>query len=104
MRKGSLSSAALGVNAEAKPACGGGRRLKPPIKDTGVALGCYVSALRGDQTDAPTLIAAGKILTRVPRYATLPSCAARHDKIKRTGTDLEAGTHWWHAPWFNWDE
>jgi len=33
LRKGSLSPAAdLGVNAEAKPACGGGRRLKPPIQ------------------------------------------------------------------------
>ena len=90
----------LGVNAEAKPACGGGRRLKPPVKDTAVAHGCYVSARRANRTDDRTLIAAGKLLTRVSRHATLPSRTARHGKMKRTGTDLEAGNHAQRLRWF----
>jgi hypothetical protein len=35
-------------------------------------VGCYVLALRADGTAARPIIAAGKILTRVPRYGTLP--------------------------------
>jgi hypothetical protein len=36
----------------------------------------------------------------VSRYATLPSCNARHDKIKRTGTALEAEKHGQCLGWF----
>jgi len=61
LRKGSLSpAAALGVNAEAKPACGGGRRLKPSIQacrnvgnDKGVAAGLLRFSLSGWPPGAP---------------------------------------------------
>jgi hypothetical protein len=67
----------------------------------GVARGLLRFSPSGWTKDGLTLIVAGKILTPLPLYATLPSCAARHGKIIRTGTDLEAGKPGERPPWFH---
>jgi hypothetical protein len=67
-----------------------GRGTGLPVTQ-GVARGLLRFRPSGWTKDGLTLIAAGKTLTRLSLYATLPSCTARHGKIIRTITDLEAG-------------
>jgi len=82
---------------EAKPACGGGsppRRAGEACRHAGNAKPVAPVLSRfspsGRPRGRPPLLAAGKTMTRVSRYATLPSCPARHDETRRAGTDLEA--------------